>query len=396
MWKWGYASESSSGAYTGGGFIQKGYGWQDSGRSYNNVGNHECDKDCKECHGACCADYGNGQCPSSGCPANVLGANSAQANCVTKNVGTASHPVITTVSGPCGTVDPSGSTHYYAFCDTSVYGTPLDTVYSALKSDSSRRRSLKAPAVHYLGRIRCSTAAGYAPCAPAIAAYEGVDCFMDGNSDNYKLCFSCGSADPHRRRRQTLGAVIDLPDPIVYGRASATDSPPRAAIPVSSIVAAFAGAAVIVFLIVAYRRRRPGPAASPRRGGDKKGRPTRHAAAAAAGLLPAILELPPSPAGPPDSLRVRLMSRFARISGRTPASSSTSLSPLEEHDAHRVSSMLASTPTSGVSSGSRVPAGELMPPAAAAYVGTPLTDGATPRQRRGQRKGTNLRPWGES
>ena len=139
----------------------------------------------------------------------MLGANSVQSNCVTQNVGTASNPVITTVSGPCGTVDPSSSTHYYAFCDTSVYGNPLKSVYSSFArscgggggggGDHRHRRSLKSPAAHYLGRIRCSSASssdaatGYAPCPAAIAAYEGVDCFMDGNSDNYKLCFSCGS-----------------------------------------------------------------------------------------------------------------------------------------------------------------------------------------------------------
>ena len=120
-----------------------------------------------------------------------------------KTIGTALNPVITTVSGPCGTVDPAGgSTHYYAFCDTTVYGNPLSKVYSAFGSNSGgqhHRRSLKAPAVHYLGRIRCSTssspttATGYVKCPAAIAAYEGIDCFMDGSSDNYKLCFHCGS-----------------------------------------------------------------------------------------------------------------------------------------------------------------------------------------------------------
>ena len=124
VWKWIYANGiSGTGSYT-----QKGYGWEVGGKLYNNPNKKQCSSSCQEvrpifmdmnesghlsllnshvqCHGSCCADANDGVCPSSGCPDNALGANSAKANCVTNVVGGrtpgagGSGIVITTVSGP--------------------------------------------------------------------------------------------------------------------------------------------------------------------------------------------------------------------------------------------------------------------------------------------------------
>ena len=54
-----------------------------------------------QCHGNCCADTtgdDRGSCTNSGCPNNAMGANSAQATCVTSNIGTTDNPIVTTVN----------------------------------------------------------------------------------------------------------------------------------------------------------------------------------------------------------------------------------------------------------------------------------------------------------
>ena len=90
----------------------------------------DCAPPLPQCHGACCADNG-GTCPSSGCPANALG-SPPQANCKIIAPNNPTFPLTITTNGQCAVADPSGpgsGVSYFAFCDTSVYGTPLTSAY---------------------------------------------------------------------------------------------------------------------------------------------------------------------------------------------------------------------------------------------------------------------------
>ena len=210
-----------------------------------------------------------------------------------------------------------------------------------------------------------------------------------------------------RKGRRTLGGVIDLPHPIVFGRAEAPHPAPYVTASGSLIIAAVLGAAVIIFLIIAYRRRRLRPAAPLRSSGHMTGstRSTTSAAAAAGQQLqariPAILDLPPSPtspSGPGHSKLAKLMSRFARISVKaatasTPGSPGHPAAPEEQHHEFvRKSSSLATTPSYDARSGGGgllAGGGELM----SSREGTP---GTTPRKRHAQRRGAIPRPWGDA
>ncbi|KIZ01835.1 hypothetical protein MNEG_6122 [Monoraphidium neglectum] len=114
--------------------------------------------DSTKCHGNC--DISTGLCPSSSCIANALGDENLNcprsARCPVRRNG--------------------------AVCDTSVYGGGTCT------------------GPHCLGQVKCAAAT---PCPD----YQGMDCVMDGGSDNFKLCFSTGCFTGGGKTTQSPAAV---------------------------------------------------------------------------------------------------------------------------------------------------------------------------------------------
>lgn len=108
----------------------------------------ECDCDVP-CHGNCCPT--TGICPTSSCIANDLGNTNlncgpnGSANCPVRNLGFA----------------------YDAICDISAYNSDCGAKPAPGKQ-------------HCLGQVRCR--------GDACPEYEGMDCFHDGTSKNWKLC----------------------------------------------------------------------------------------------------------------------------------------------------------------------------------------------------------------
>ncbi|KAG1673665.1 hypothetical protein FOA52_013330 [Chlamydomonas sp. UWO 241] len=249
-WKWRYTDTSTAlTAYTAGSYLRMGnvgkctkngascqemmmsrYRYTDNGDIVPEV----CIRaSVKQCHGNCCAD--NGLCPTSSCPGNYLAKNSAKANHVGScgsdrynfttgfcNLGSPNqNTVYTSVHGPGACVDDkkSGST-YYAFCDYRAYGDGSNGTRNPLECFTSGN------AQHCLGRVACRDGSSglRTPCNATIEKYEGVDCFADGNSENWKLCtggsnaFDCSTNNAYWSRPAcdaTINSTCPLP-PVVF------------------------------------------------------------------------------------------------------------------------------------------------------------------------------------
>ncbi|KAG1673664.1 hypothetical protein FOA52_013329 [Chlamydomonas sp. UWO 241] len=217
-WKWNYTDSS----YTTGNYLRMG----NVGKCTSNWAS------CKDCHGNCCADVG--LCPTSSCPGNYLAKNSAKANhvgsCGSNNYNFATGfcvkggenvSVYTSTHGPGACVDgKNNSPKYHAFCDYRAYGDGTGGTRNPLECFTSGN------AQHCLGRVACRDGSSglRTPCHDDIKKYEGVDCFADGNSENWKLCrggdeeFDCDT-DSGNWNRPPCDATINptcLLPPVVF------------------------------------------------------------------------------------------------------------------------------------------------------------------------------------
>ncbi|KAG1654217.1 hypothetical protein FOA52_006961 [Chlamydomonas sp. UWO 241] len=154
------AGSSSSGCATP-------FQWDFAAKAYVTKGNTPttCESNCHNCHGNCCAT--TGICPTSSCNANDLGGDNR--NCKGDAKGALATTTLTQSSSDCPVAD-TRTRRYGVICDINAY-----------KSGCSGK---------CLGRLTCvaPNSRTRIECDADVAEWEGVDCFQDGNSANFKVC----------------------------------------------------------------------------------------------------------------------------------------------------------------------------------------------------------------